>query len=84
MHKTEIAPNRWVVRKQKGDKKLVGTLEYHKFFSYDGNGERFLTGFWMSRLPENGWKETGWKKFLTEDEALDALSNPSKLKWRRI
>ena len=76
MYLVEIAPKRWTVRTERYGK-FLGMVEYHEFFTYTKTGRRVKSGFWIGRLPANGWKDSdwgGWKRAKTKDEAITSLS----------
>ena len=79
----EVAPQRWSVREKlpPGSRsltkvKLLGTIEYHEFWTYKGK-RRVKDGFWIARFPDNGWKESGWKKVESKDAAIAMLKKGS-------
>lgn len=79
----ELAPNRWSVRENNKDGKVLGVVEYHEFYTYTKRGKRVLAGFWKAKCPSIGWKETGWRRTETKKDAIASLTSAERQKFTK-
>jgi len=77
----EVTTNVWSVRKDAKDRKGIGYIQLHKYFTYTKTGKRKKASFWTARMYAGGPRSNTKTRCASKEEALAVLLKEAKIPY---